>query len=148
MDSQRGSLLVFADMTKDTPYIELSGWKVAYFRVLGWEKGEERDLIDPNKAPVLEICLVPEDTNVDEFENDWQGNKGTAFRIPAGAQIIRVRSGDMWPKLQNELKAIRGEMPDDWFETEIAKTQSLPKSKKCICKGFYKPLHCPIHGRN
>lgn len=138
---------MFADMTKEIPYIELSGWKVAYFRVLGWEKGEEGDIINPNKAPVLEICLVPENTDVSEFKNHWKGIEETAFRIPAGAQIIRVRAGDPWPVLQDELRIARSENDelDDWVFAERTKPKSLP-NKKCKCQGFYQPVDCPVHG--
>jgi hypothetical protein len=36
--------------------------------------------------------------------------------------------------LQNEIERIKG------------KNQNI--ESRCICKGFYRPLHCPVHGFN
>jgi hypothetical protein len=29
----------------------------------------------------------------------------------------------------------------------IDKCEKWNDTKKCICQGFYKPNHCPVHGR-
>lgn len=93
---------MFADMTKIGVGSALeSGWKVAYFRVLGWEKGQPNDLIDPSQPPVLEICLIPKDASIEEFKNSWKDVKEVGFVVPRNAQVIRVRAGDPWPELQD-----------------------------------------------
>lgn len=72
-------------------------WKVAYFRVKGWEKTNDpdsREVADPSKAPILEICLLPADEMVETAVSD---GKTELLKVPKSQKIIQLRSGDVWP---------------------------------------------------
>ena len=77
-----------------------SNYRVAYFKVTGWENGKPTDIVDIKEAVMLEICLIPCDTYVDEL-NDSDKRQNTLLTIPAGAKIVRVRAGDFWPMIPN-----------------------------------------------
>jgi hypothetical protein len=83
------------------PQFPLSNYKVAYFRIPQWEKVKD-GLINGN-PPVLEICLIPIDSDgVKSFKNEWgRAAKGElAFTIPPEALIIKCRVGDDWPDIE------------------------------------------------
>lgn len=91
--------MTLSDATSVYP---MSGWRVLYFRVLGWESGNGKELIEANQDPVLEICFAPRDTDVEEFGNSNPSNeKEVGFKLPAKSVIVRVRVGDEWPLLPN-----------------------------------------------
>jgi len=71
-------------------------YKVAYFRAVNVKLNESgmAETVNPRLPPEIELCLIPETAEIVQ-----QPDSGSAqlFSVPAGAKIIRLKAGDLWP---------------------------------------------------
>jgi len=80
--------------------------------------------------------------NLSDWIEEYKSEDGLTYIIPS-YKIERLK--EIEEENQDLKDALKGSLEKSYTKEQVFNRKIEAKSS-CICKGFYQPAHCPVHG--